>query len=143
MENKDQNHVVLNVCVPSASVCALLVGMIAAPAFAQNANRAQLGVYEIGAVVQIPLDRIVPATRLEIIVDGETVTSPFGVRGETLSLTVPQTLNGVLHDIIIYEITPSGRERLGIWEFETDEGAWDYFASIHLESGIRAAGSAA
>lgn len=142
MQYKDINSAVSKSCFRIASVCALLVGLISAPAFAQRTDRVQLGVYEAGSIIQIQLDRIVPATRLQIIVDGDIVSSPFGVRGQTLSLTVPRTLNGVLHDMIVYEITPSGRERLGIWEFETAEGAWDYFASIQMESGIRAAGNA-
>ena len=142
VKNKDQSRVLPNVPVPVFAFVVLTATSCATLGHAQSADRVQLGVFETGSVIEVPLERIVPATRLEIVLDGRTVTSPFGVRGETLSLTVPQGLTGVTHDIVVFAVTPTGRERLGTWEFETAEGAWDYFALLQFESGLRAAGDA-
>lgn len=123
-----------------AAGLAMCSGLFQTSAHAQTADRVQLGVVSPGETLQLDLDSIVSATRLEIVIDGQIVTTPFGVSGEILSLTVPRDLSGVVHDITIYEVTAAGRSRIGTWEFETQEGAWDYFASIHVESGVRASG---
>ena len=137
----DQSRVSRPTSILTLPIVGFVVCASAAQGFAQSADRVQLGVFAPGSTLQIPLDSIVPATRLEVVIDGEIITSPFGVSGSTLSLAVPRTLSGVVHDIVVYETGPAGRTRIGTWEFETVEGAWDYFASVHIESGLRASGN--
>lgn len=109
------------------------------PALADRARQEQLGVVEAGQTVELGLDRIVPAARLRIELDGTRITTPFGVRGETLTLRIPDNLRGLRHDIVVYLDGGESPVELGSWEFETTGGAWNLSGAYLGETGFRGA----
>lgn len=116
---------------------AILCGLLGLALPAAGSERVQIGVFEPGSMMALELDRLVPAARLVVEINGQPVTTPFGVTGHILSLTVPRDLRGVMHDVVVYAETAQGLDQIGIWEFETRTGAWDLFAAIQTEAGMR------
>jgi hypothetical protein len=108
------------------------------PAAAQVADRVQLGVMAPGDTLTIRIDRLVAPTRITVEIDGVAVETQVAVNGPTLVLRLPDDLRGARHDIVVYENSATGRERIGTWEFETSPAGWDVFASVVTEAGVRA-----
>lgn len=119
------------------SMCQCASWLFVTPAGAQITDRYQLGVKTAGDVVELPLDSVIAPTRLLILVDGAVISTPFGVAGTTLSLRLPDDLLGARHQIVVFELTSTGRRYIGNWEFETAENDWSIIGSVMSEVGIR------
>ena len=121
----------LKTLVGSALAAGLLSG-----ASAEAADRQQLGVVPEGETLVIAVGELVAASRIRVEIDGQLRDVPIGVRGQEVSIRVPDDLDGSRHDLVLFLETSRGSEHLGSWEFETSEGEWGLVSSIRSDIGV-------
>lgn len=120
----------------NAVISAASVGLACALASFASAET-RLGSFGPNDVLTIRLDTAVPLARLRAEIDGVTVTTPLGLSAGRVSITLPATLQGVRHDLVLFREYPDRSEELGSWTFDTPQGKAAFQASGSVELGAR------
>ncbi|WP_149142861.1 hypothetical protein [Gemmobacter caeruleus] len=111
----------------------MLAGLCATPGAAQD----RLGLVAPGAALRIPLDQIVPLSRLRVEIDGVPADAGLALSGGDLLVTLPPGLSGPRHDIVVYRVEPGQDSELGVWSFETPTGSAELVMTGRVEAGLR------
>lgn len=90
-----------------------------------------------GELLAIPLETAVPAARLRITLDGEEISGPFRVEGETLLLVVPDDLVPGRHDLVVWPEGAIGVGRSERFLFDVSGNGLNGSAILSIEAGIR------
>jgi hypothetical protein len=97
--------------------------------------QARLGVADAEGVLRVPLDALVPVSRLRVEVDGVAVAAGLAFSGRDLLVHLPPGLGGARHDLVVYRMEPGADVELGVWSFDTAGGATDYTMTGRIEAG--------
>lgn len=97
--------------------------------------QARLGAADPEGVLRVPLDVLVPISRLRIEVDGSPVAAELAFSGRDLLVKLPTGLGGARHDLVVYRMEPGDDVELGVWSFETPSGETDYTMTGRIELG--------
>ncbi|WP_151718672.1 hypothetical protein [Gemmobacter serpentinus] len=108
------------------------LALLAQPLTAQ----ARLGAVDSEGVLRVPLDTLVPLSRLRIEVDGVPVAAGLALSGRDLLVRLPSGLGGARHDLVVYRMEPGEDVELGVWSFETPTGETDYTMTGRIEAGV-------
>lgn len=118
---------VVAVCLAFAIVGPVTVGPVAA--------EARLGVVAAGQVLRLRVSDLPPLSRILIRLDGDDVDLPLAVEGGYLLVSLPETLPGVAHDLVVLQRKPDQDVALQTFTFETPVGKTAYALSGTLEAG--------
>jgi hypothetical protein len=100
------------------SLLSLILAVTGLPAAAQS----RLGDVPPGGVLRLPLDDVVPISRLRVEIDGAPVDVPLALDGDRVLVTLPPGLSGRDHDIVLLRRHPDQDVELGIWTFGVPTG---------------------
>lgn len=107
----------------------------AAPAFASE--RVRLGVVELGGVLRLSVPSNTALGPLTIELDGVVLENGIGRAGAAILVEIPDDLQGIYHQIVVYEGDDLNKRIVGIWDFETQTDAWSTTGTLATEFGTR------
>jgi hypothetical protein len=115
----------------------LIVGglFLAAPAVARE--RVQLGLVDQGGVLRLSVPSDTALEILTVELDGVALEDGIGRAGAVLLVQLPDDLDGVYHQIVLYEGAELSQRIVGIWDFETESGDWSSTGILATEFGLR------
>lgn len=100
----------------------LRLGLVLACLATVAQGQTRLGDVPAGGDLRIPLQDIVPLSRLRVEIDGSPVEAGLTLSGRTLVVSSPAGLSGRTHDIVVFRRQPDADIELGIWTFGTPGG---------------------
>lgn len=99
------------------------------------AAETRLGVVAAGQVVRLRVKDLPPLSRILIRLDGDDVDLPLAVQDGYLLVSLPGSLPGVAHDLVVLHRKPDQDIALQTFTFETPVGKTAYAVSGTLEAG--------
>jgi hypothetical protein len=120
-------HRVVAVCLAFAIVGPLTTGPVAA--------ETRLGGVAAGQVLRLRVNDLPPLSRILIRLDGDDVNLPLAMQDGYLLVSLPETLPGVAHDLVVLQRKPDQDVALQTFTFETPVGKTAYAVSGTLEAG--------
>ena len=120
-------HRVVAVCLAFAIVGPLTTGPVA--------SETRLGGVAAGQVLRLRVNDLPPLSRILIRLDGDDVNLPLAVQDGYLLVSLPESLPGVAHDLIVLQRKPDQDVALQTFTFETPVGKTAYAVSGTLEAG--------
>ena len=118
-------------CLAAALVLAVTSGSLAA--------ETRLGVVSAGQVLRLRVDDLPPLSRILIRIDGDEVDLPLAIQNGYLLVTLPPSLTGVSHDLVVLRRQPDLDEALQTFTFDTPTGKTAYALSGSVKAGAMTA----